>query len=227
MVDLIIAAILVLIIAVCAFIGMKKGFIRMVAGFVEYVVSFLIAYVFCGKLAVHVKKLPFIAKMISDVEMPSLEGLSLGEKIKSVISYIVDNAIKNGVESTTAETTAIVKNYIASIISMAIAFVALFVIAMLLQKLIVWLLDLVARAPGLKQLNGGLGFLFGLMCGSFWTWLLSNGFAKAVLPILAAKFPNTFSEDIASGAVMKFFMKINPVSLVLNFLTWIADKFTV
>ena len=67
MVDLIIAAILVLIIAVCAFIGMKKGFIRMVAGFVEYVVSFLIAYVFCGKLAVHVKKLPFIAKMISDV----------------------------------------------------------------------------------------------------------------------------------------------------------------
>ena len=227
MVDLIIAAILVLIIAVCAFIGMKKGFIRMVAGFVEYVVSFLIAYVFCGKLAVHVKKLPFIAKMISDVEMPSLEGLSLGEKIKSVISYIVDNAIKNGVESTTAETTAIVKNYIASIISTAIAFVALFVIAMLLQKLIVWLLDLAARAPGLKQLNGGLGFLFGLMCGSFWTWLLANIFVRAALPLLCAKFPETFSETLAKGAVMTFFLKINPVSLVLNFLTWIADKFTI
>ena len=38
MIDIIIAAVMVLIIAISAFIGMKKGFIRMIAGFVEYVV---------------------------------------------------------------------------------------------------------------------------------------------------------------------------------------------
>ena len=226
MIDIIIAAVMVLIIAISAFIGMKKGFIRMIAGFVEYVVSFLLAYVFCSKLAVYVKKIPFIAKMVTDTEMPSLEGMTLGEKIKFVVDYIVDNVIAKGADQASLEAAAIVKNYIASIISTAIAFILIFVVTLLLQKLIVLLLDLAAKPPGLKQINGGLGFVFGLVCGSFWTWLLANIFVRAALPILCAKFPETFTEALASGAVMTFFLKINPVSLVLNFLTWIADKFT-
>lgn len=226
MIDIIIAAVMVLIIAISAFIGMKKGFIRMIAGFVEYVVSFLLAYVFCSKLAVYVKKIPFIAKMVTDTEMPSLEGMTLGEKIKFVVDYIVDNVIAKGADQASLEAAAIVKNYIASIISTAIAFILIFVVTLLLQKLIVLLLDFAAKAPGLKQINGGLGFVFGLVCGSFWTWLLANIFVRAALPILCAKFPETFTEALASGAVMTFFLKINPVSLVLNFLTWIADKFT-
>ena len=226
MIDIIIAAVMVLIIAISAFIGMKKGFIRMIAGFVEYVVSFLLAYVFCSKLAVYVKKIPFIAKMVTDTEMPSLEGMTLGEKIKFVVDYIVDNVIAKGADQASLEAAAIVKNYIASIISTAIAFILIFVVTLLLQTLIVLLLDLAAKAPGLKQINGGLGFVFGLVCGSFWTWLLANIFVRAALPILCAKFPETFTEALASGAVMTFFLKINPVSLVLNFLTWIADKFT-
>lgn len=226
MIDIIIAAVMVLIIAISAFIGMKKGFIRMIAGFVEYVVSFLLAYVFCSKLAVYVKKIPFIAKMVTDTEMPSLEGMTLGEKIKFVVDYIVDNVIAKGADQASLEAAAIVKNYIASIISTAIAFILIFVVTLLLQKLIVLLLDLAAKAPGLKQINCGLGFVFGLVCGSFWTWLLANIFVRAALPILCAKFPETFTEALASGAVMTFFLKINPVSLVLNFLTWIADKFT-
>lgn len=226
MIDIIIAAVMVLIIAISAFIGMKKGFIRMIAGFVEYVVSFLLAYVFCSKLAVYVKKIPFIAKMVTDTEMPSLEGMTLGEKIKFVVDYIVDNVIAKGADQASLEAAAIVKNYIASIISTAIAFILIFVVTLLLQKLIVLLLDLAAKAPGLKQINGGLGFVFGLVCGSFWTWLLANIFVRAALPILCAKFPETFTEALASGAVTTFFLKINPVSLVLNFLTWIADKFT-
>lgn len=226
MIDIIIAAVMVLIIAISAFIGMKKGFIRMIAGFVEYVVSFLLAYVFCSKLAVYVKKIPFIAKMVTDTEMPSLEGMTLGEKIKFVVDYIVDNVIAKGADQASLEAAAIVKNYIASIISTAIAFILIFVVTLLLQKLIVLLLDLAAKAPGLKQINGGLGFVFGLVCGSFWTWLLANIFVRAALPILCAKFPETFTEALASGAVITFFLKINPVSLVLNFLTWIADKFT-
>ena len=226
MIVIIIAAVMVLIIAISAFIGMKKGFIRMIAGFVEYVVSFLLAYVFCSKLAVYVKKIPFIAKMVTDTEMPSLEGMTLGEKIKFVVDYIVDNVIAKGADQASLEAAAIVKNYIASIISTAIAFILIFVVTLLLQKLIVLLLDLAAKAPGLKQINGGLGFVFGLVCGSFWTWLLANIFVRAALPILCAKFPETFTEALASGAVMTFFLKINPVSLVLNFLTWIADKFT-
>ena len=164
--------------------------------------------------------------MVTDTEMPSLEGMTLGEKIKFVVDYIVDNVIAKGADQASLEAAAIVKNYIASIISTAIAFILIFVVTLLLQKLIVLLLDLAAKAPGLKQVNGGLGFVFGLVCGSFWTWLLANIFVRAALPILCAKFPETFTEALASGAVMTFFLKINPVSLVLNFLTWIADKFT-
>ena len=226
MIDFIIAAVFILVIAISAFIGMKRGFLRMVAGFVEYIVAFLFAYVFCSRLAVYMKRIPFIANMITETEMPPLDGMTFGEKIKFVIDYIVNNALSKGTDAATVEAAAIIKNYIASIISTAMAFAIIFVCVILLQKLIVLLLDLVVKVPGLKQLNGGLGFVFGLLCGSFWTWLAANMFAKVALPILCAKFPETFSETLASGAVMTFFLKINPVSLVLNFLTWIADKFT-
>ena len=65
MIDFIIAAVFILVIAISAFIGMKRGFLRMVAGFVEYIVAFLFAYVFCSRLAVYMKRIPFIANMIT------------------------------------------------------------------------------------------------------------------------------------------------------------------
>ena len=104
--------------------------------------------------------------MITETEMPPLDGMTFGEKIKFVIDYIVNNALSKGTDAATVEAAAIIKNYIASMISTAMAFAIIFVCVILLQKLIVLLLDLVVKVPGLKQLNGGLGFVFGIfLCG--------------------------------------------------------------
>ena len=92
MVNLIIGAVLILIVVISALVGMKKGFLKMVAGFIEYIVAFLSAYVFYSRLNIYVKKIPFIANMITDVEMPQFEdGIGLWDKIKSVVGSIVQN----------------------------------------------------------------------------------------------------------------------------------------
>ena len=223
LVELIVLAVMIIIIAVSAFIGVKKGFIKMIAGFVEYIVAFFIGYAFCGKLATLVKRIPFIAKMITDVEMPEFaENGDLIDKIKTIFEYLGQGILNGDNVSETAK--AVGKNYLAEAISISISFVALFVTALLLQKLLVFLLDKIAQAPGLKQANGILGFVFGVLCGSFWTWILANIFVYAALPILIGEFPDVFGEALYESKIINFFMKINPVSILFNAISWIADK---
>lgn len=225
MVEFIIAAVFVLILAACAFVGVKKGFIRMIAGFVEYIISFFVAYVFCTKLAVVVEQLPFLKKMITAVEMPEFEkGAGFSEKTKAVLDYLGD-ALTAG-EDVGEKTKAVMSNYLADIIATVLAFIALFIVTLLVLKLLVFIIDKAMKAPVLNGTNKVLGFLFGLFCGSFWTWLIATVFAK-LLPFLSDRFPSVFSEVIADSPVMIFFLKINPISLFLSALTWIADKFTV
>ncbi|MBQ9511448.1 MAG: CvpA family protein [Clostridia bacterium] len=223
LVELIVLAVMIIIIAVSAFIGVKKGFIKMVAGFVEYIIAFFIAFAFCNKLAVYVKRIPFIARMITDVEMPEFaEGGTLTDKLKVIFEYLGQGVLRG--EDVSESAKAVGMNYLAEAISITISFIALFAVAILLQKLIVFILDKFAQAPGLKQANGLFGFLFGALCGSFWTWLLTNIFVYAALPILISEVPTIFNESLYNSKIIVFFMKMNPVSILFNAISWLADK---
>ena len=207
--------VLVLIIFISAIVGLKRGFVKSIAGFAEYIVAFMVANRFYTAGANLVAKIPFIANMITDVEMPTLDAdAGFFGKIGAIISYILENSALSGTDPT-EQAQAVINNYLAELISKAIAFIVLFIATVLLMKLIVLLIDKFCDLPVFNFTNRTLGVIFGLLCGMFITWILSNVFVNNILPILIDKYPETFTDEIKDSVVIKFFMKFSPVALVM------------
>ena len=190
--------ILLLIVAIFAVIGAKKGFVKSVSGFVSYIVSFFLTFAFYKKAAVLVKRLPFIAKMITDVEMPEFSDGNNGfmEKIKVIIDYIISS------DDVSETANAVAKNLIADVISTVIAFVLVFILA------------LIVKAPIIRQADGILGFVFGILNGFFWAWIIANLFGNLLFPILNSKWPDIFIMPMLDSTIYKLCTKINPMTYI-------------
>ena len=204
---------LIAIVVVFAIIGAKKGFFLAVSGFASHFVGLLAAVLFYKPLASTIKKLPFLANMITDVEMPKLdteEGLM--ENLKAIINYIVVN------EDIGGTTEAIVNNLIADLLSIAIAFLVLLVGVSLLTKLVFRLLDLAAKMPVLKQINGTLGGVVGVLTGLFWSWMFALIFGGFLFPLCNENWSDVFPESMLQSFVFKLCSEFNPIAFIANML---------
>ena len=219
---LIFTGIMVVILAIGAIIGVKRGFVRSIAGLMEYIIAFFAANRLYVRGAELVVRIPFLAKLKTDVEMPDLEsGTGFFEKIKVIVTRLLSNS--SGVDEVEAQARAIANNYIADLVSKAIAFIAIFIVALLLLKLIVFLIDRFCQLPFLNAANRTLGLVFGLLCGLFVTWFISNLFINTFLPICVEKWPDIFSLTMADHAVVKFFTKFSPIALVMYVVNLISS----
>ena len=109
-------------------IGVKKGFFKAVSRFVSPLLSLILTVLFYKPVAALVKGLPFLANMVTEVEMPDLAaGEDLMGKLNILMKYIITNE-----ENLDEITNAIVNNLIADVASIVIAFVLLFVVLLLL-----------------------------------------------------------------------------------------------
>ena len=213
---------LILILVISALIGLKRGFVRSIAGLAEYIIAFFVANRFYTVGAELVVKIPFLAKLKTDVDMPELEeGTGFFEKLKAIISHMLQTAINGG--DAEAEANAIINNYIADVVSKAIAFIVIFIVSLLLLKLIVFLIDKFCELPALKVANKTLGVLFGLFCGMFVTWFLANLFVNTLLPIFVDKWPDVFSLEMGETLIVKFFTRFSPVALIMYLVNLISS----
>ena len=204
---------LIAIVIVFAIVGAKKGFFLMVSSFASHFVGLLAAVLFYKPLASLVKKLPFLANMITEVEMPKLDtGEGLMENLKIIINYIVAN------ENIGGTTEAIVNNLIADVVSICIAFVVLLVGVSLLTKLLFRLFDLAAKMPVLKQINGTLGAVIGVFSGLFWSWMFALVFGGFIFPICNENWPNVFPETMLESFIFKICSEFNPIAFIANLL---------
>ena len=214
MFNLIFFSALFLIIIISALVGFFRGFVKSVAGFLVYIVSFFAARTFTPLLAVVMKRLPFIAKMITDIEMPVLDNSSTTlQKIIEMVKYIYNSG-----KSTDEAIKQIANNYLAEVLSYVIAFIILFIAIFIILKLVVLLIHKIAQTPVLKQINKILGLLVGILTGFFITWLISNAFTNIILPILSSSYPDVIPYSIGQTSLMKFFMESNPISWIMNFI---------
>ena len=214
---------LIAVLAVCIFFGWKKGFIHAISKFLTYILSFVFANIFWKYLAVYVGRIPFIQNLVTEgVEGPSFEeGASFMDKLKTMFTFLAGDMIQNG---NAENTTAIMNNYLAEILTMVISFAVIFIVAMLLLKLVFRLLDsIVKKIPVIKQFNGILGAITGFLNGSIWTWAIANLFVKAFLPSLNQINPTIFSMEIAESFIVTLCTKINPITYILQFLSWISS----
>jgi len=220
--DYVFGLFLILVLVISALIGLKRGFVRSIAGLAEYIIAFFVANRFYTLGAELVVKIPFLAKLKTDVDMPELDsGVGFFEKLKAIIDHLISTALNSG--DAEAEANAIINNYIADVVSKAIAFVVIFIVSLLLLKLIVYLIDKFCELPVLKATNKTLGVLFGLFCGMFVTWFLANLFVNTLLPIFIDKWPNVFSVEMGEHFLVKFFMRFSPIALIMYLINLISS----
>ena len=219
---LIVDIILLLILALCVYFGWKNGFIKTMSKFLTYTVSFALANALNKFVAPYIKKLPFLSNMITEnPEFPEMEtDVSFFDKLKTLVAFLKEDVLTNG---NADATKALLKNCIAEILATVIAFAAIFVIALLLMKLLFFVLDqFVQKIPVINKLNGLLGAVSGLLNGFIWTWLAANIFINFLLPVLNYFNPDIFILEIANSYILTLCTKINPIT----YLFWLINLFS-
>jgi uncharacterized membrane protein required for colicin V production len=212
--------ILALILALCVFIGYKRGLVHTLSKFLSYIISFTLANKFYVLLARVLIRLPFLEAMLS--EEPFTESMTFLDRFSLCFDEIKENIVILGNDTAMANAKLIVDNAVSVMIASAMAAILTFIVAVLLLKLVLWLLDgLITKIPVLKQVNGALGGLFGLLNGFFWTWLVTNAFVRFLLPTLMEKFPNVFVTEIADSFIVQLCTKINPITYLIALINFI------
>jgi len=215
--NFIIPTIFLIIVVICALVGMKKGFVKQLSGIATFIISAFLAYKLCDAFAELIRKLPFIQSMITDIEMPDFsDAETLWDKIRTILEYI-GNALQNsGDASVTAN--QVLNNYMAYALSYIIAFAVIFFSVWLVVKILELVITRLLNKSPLGSVNKVLGVVLGIFEGLLSTWLLSHFFASAILPWLANTYPEAFSMDMLNTVYYKIFLDFNPISLLMNWI---------
>ncbi len=218
--------ILIAIIVIFAIAGTKKGFIRSVSGFVSHFLSFVLSLTFYKSFTVYIKKIPFIANMITEgIEMPTFEDGGFMQKIKLILTHFilpddisdsVSGAAESGIDmgNITVISDEVCNNLIAEMLAAIISFIVLLIALIIIFKLVFLILDKIALFPVIKQANGVLGCIFGLLNGMFWVWIAANIFGNILFPILNAQWPEVFMSEMLNSLVYRLCTNSNPMTYI-------------
>ena len=213
--SIVLSVVLILIVAIFAVIGAKKGFFATVAGFLSPLASLLLTVLFYKPVAAFLKSTLF-ANMISDVPLPEIDASGdVISQLTGLMEYLENNDL--------GEVTAAIKdNVMAEVLSIAIAIIGLFLVLLIAIKIVFRLLDLVAKLPVLKQANGLLGGIIGACEGFIWCWVFALVFGSFIFPALNAGNPELFTTDMLTSPVYQLCTKFNPVGLIISLIQLIT-----
>ncbi len=218
--SVLIDVILALILAICAFIGYKHGLIRALSRFISYLIAFTVANKFYTLFAGLLLKLPFLESMLQ--EEPFTVSMTFLDRFTMLVDTIKENLLVFGSQSEMETASLATDHAVSVLIASTAAFLLTFVLAVLLMKLVIFLLDgIISKTPVLGQVNGIFGGIFGLFNGFFWTWLITSTFVRFLLPTLTEKFPSVFTSAIGSSIIVQICTKINPITYVIWLINFI------
>lgn len=211
----IIDIILLAIVAGFAIAGVVRGFVKSIANLVKYILAFVISIKTYKSVSPVFMRIPFIADLHTDMEMPELEGTNgLFDKVKQVFAFLFES-LKKG-EDIDEVSRAVFNNYLADVLSEVFAFLALFIVSLLVINLIVFIIDKLCSLPVIRTANRVLGFILGAISGTLWAYIVSSVLVNFILPMLVSKYPDTFTLAMGETPVVDFFMNNNPVALLLK-----------
>ena len=213
------------IIALLAFVGLKKGFIKMVFSLVSTIAALLIAMLFSPVVAGMMKNneaiVGFFDEKISAVvdftseeareETESkqewlIDSLPLPETFKE--SLLENNTLDNYAAMQAQNFEEYVCRQITNVIINAIAFVVTLLLAIIALALLCRALNLLAKLPLLKQINAAAGLAAGAAEGLLLVWILF-----VILTMFAgSEFGSEAMSMIAENPLLDFLYKNNMVS---------------
>lgn len=182
-------ALLVILFAVCVWLGWKRGFIKTVSGLIALFAAVIVASTFSASIAhgvyansVEPAVMTTLEEHISNEVLPSEEDLDAAiEKMPALVVTLLETgdmgngaAILERVETVDAGKSAartitdhVVTPIVLPLLQMLCS-VLLFLATYLIASILLRVLDLVAKLPLLKQLNSVLGLAAGALTGAVW-----------------------------------------------------------
>lgn len=229
----VLAAIIIIVVST------KRGFIKNVIRLISFILAVVLSVAFCPYLADIISE-KWLDEKIGDMVYEQVASLAQREGGESYdIASLFDSeqqdfmellerfgvdteklaenfkAISEGTESTVRELADKVSDSIVSGLSNILAFLAIFIVLSIVFGIIAWILELVARLPVLKQLNGILGFVCGVVLAIGFVLVFST-VALYLFDKLAVLFPETIPADLASESfILSNFSNIESVKDLL------------
>jgi len=196
------------IIALCAFIGFRKGLIRTLYRLISFFAAVIIArqlYPYVARWLRGTALFPTLRDSISNaLDLDALiyetvaprtaeviDNLPLPQTIQNLLHNNYTPAMREVLQASTIEDY--IAGFFASMIINGIAIVVVFVLAMILLALVGSLLDIVSRLPVIRTFNRIGGFLFGLLIGSIFVWV-------ALIIVLFALAANPTVSELIEGS---------------------------
>ena len=182
-------AVLIVLFALCVWIGWKRGFIKTVSGLIALAVAVIVASTFSTPIAnavytgtVEPAVLSTLEEKISSEVLPTAEQLDAAiDEMPSLVATLLEvgdmgsgaaileqvDAVESGKSAASTITDCVVTPIVLPLMQMLCS-VVLFAAAYLIASILLRVLDLVAKLPVLKQLNSVLGVVAGALTGAAW-----------------------------------------------------------
>ena len=220
-------AVLVILFAVCVWIGWKRGFIKTVSGLIALVLAVIVASTFSAPIAqavytdsVEPAVMATLEEQINNEVLPSAEELDTAiEKMPALVVTLLETkgigngeailAQVEGVDAGKSAARTITDRVIAPIVlplMQMLCSIVLFVVAYVIAAILLRVLDLVAKLPLLTQLNRVLGVVAGALTGAVWVVFVARflftvawlGMAEWLTP---AVMEQTWIASLANGLI--------------------------
>lgn len=225
--------VVIAIIGIAAFSGYKRGFVHIAFTLAATVVAILLSSALSQPVGRMLKeKTPlydninkqvneYIGKYIGDeFDMKTTElSDDILKKIPipaSISSMLKDNnntevikklGAKNLGEYISGELTMIIIN--------AIAYIAIFIIVTIILRILIGVLDVIARVPVIKELNRSLGLVIGIFEGMLIVWLL----CLVVTGLGGTAAGQDIMKQVSGSDALSFIYKSNPLLKMFSTLT--------
>ncbi len=222
--DIIVVAVVVLF----ALLGLRKGFLKSLMGFVGAVAALVLALTVARFAASWIFE-TWVRQPLADTISQALteSGAATAEgALDALPGYLTGllgladggtEAIVGAIASSSSSLAAVLVTALAPVITnliMVVLAIVLFFVFLLLVRLALRLLNRVAKAPVLRQVNGLLGFLFGMGKGLLVVWLLC-ALAGAAAPLWAGESAGWLQNAIEGSVLFRALSGANPVSIWL------------
>lgn len=228
--SLIIDIIIIFAAVVSIYLGVLRGFVKSVMGFASLLIAIVAVYFFTAPAAAWLNE-HVIGEWVDGIVSDSIIGIVTAGEQKIELSKIIEDrpealnsvAIRFGFDldqieeyyraalagEPDSEALTMLSNYISSPTAEAISRIAgsicVFFAAMLILRLITFILDLICHLPILNVLNTLLGLLFGTASALISAWVISN-MAVGLIRALNSINGDLFNQSVINGSIiLRFF----------------------
>jgi len=218
------------VLALCIWSGVRKGFVHSVMNFISFIAAFVCGWFFAPALGAYYKENIFIEKISQTISemLNSLLGTSNFEKLfaerptaftELITRYNADitqveTFYNRQVNVSVQSVSDYIADPIATGISNFLAFLTIFLGALIILKIVTIFLDMVFKLPVLNAVNRTLGLLLGIFCGFLYVSLIIM-LLVAVAPMLSALNPNVFKPStIENSMLLNLLKEINLFSIL-------------